>query len=57
MKFIFIHLYELEGPSSESDRFIEENGKRARRLAEFLEGHTKEGIMTTFKCSRMVVLG
>ena len=57
MKFTFIHLYKLEGSSSESDRFIEKDGKGARKLAESSGGHTKEGIIATFKCLRMVVSG
>ena len=57
MKFTFICLYELEGPPSGSDGFIEEDGKGARRLAGSLGGYIKDGIIATFKCSRIVVLG
>ena len=57
VKFTFIYLYELEEPPSGSDGFIKEDGKGARRLAGSLGDHTKDGIMATFKCSRMVVSG
>ena len=57
VKFTFIYLYKLEEPLLGSDRFIEEDGKRAKRLAGFSGGYTRDGIMAIFKCLRIVVLG
>ena len=55
MKFTFIYLYELEGPLSRSDKFIEKNGKGARRLVRSSKDYMKDRIITTFKCSKIMV--
>ena len=55
MKFTFICLYELERSLSRFDKFIEKNGKEARRLVKFSEDYIKDRIIATFKCLKIMV--